>query len=257
MSTLIIALLAAGLAGVFLAPMLAGRPGLRAHCTSFAAGILLAIILAHVIPETLNADHRFGGAIILVGFVGMMFLQQKVLKADPCCGHEHAKHAGLPSYLALVACSINDALILSDIPEITDGLFWAMAGHKLTASFALVLLLRETSAGLSAAMRNVYMILFVAITPIVLLVTNQLAAQASDLQTFVPYVVGLGAGALLYVICGGMIPRVEHSAQDGRKWVLAAFLLGAATMVTVELLNPHTHAAAQGVQHGDHFHPPK
>lgn len=245
MTTLVIALLAAGLAGVCLAPLLANRPGLRAHCTSFAAGILLAVILAHVIPETLEADQRFGGAIILVGFVAMMFLQQKVLKADPCCGHEHAKHAGLPSYLALVACSINDGLILSKIPGTGDGLFWAMCGHKLTACFALVLLLRETSAGLSSAMRNLYMILFVAITPVVILLADQL----TFLEHRVHYVVGLGAGALLYVICGGMIPRVEHSAQDGRKWVLAAFLLGAATMVTVQLLAPHPHGAEP---HGGH-----
>ncbi len=42
----------------------------------------------------------------------MMFLQQKVLKADPCCGHEHAKHAGLPSYLALVGEQVT--LLLRD-----------------------------------------------------------------------------------------------------------------------------------------------
>jgi zinc transporter ZupT len=245
MTTLVIALLAAGLGGVFLAPVLAGRPGLRAHCTSFAAGILLAVILAHVIPETLDADPTYGGAIILVGFIAMMFLQQKVLKADPCCGHEHAKHAGLPSYLALVACSINDGMILSSIPGPEDGLFWAMFGHKLTACFALVLLLRETSAGLSTAMRNLYMILFVSITPAVILLADQL----NFLKDYIPYVVGLGAGSLLYVICGGMIPRVEHSAQEGRKWVLAAFLLGAATMITVQLLDPHDHGAHAGHSH--------
>jgi len=238
---LVIAILASGLAGVFLAPFLAGRPGIRAHCTSFAAGVLLAVVLSHVIPETLKsaekAHEHFGGAIILAGFMAMMFLQQKVLKADPCCGHEHAKHAGLPSYLALVACSINDGMILADNPSYREPLFWAMCGHKITACFALVMLLRETSAGLSNAMRNLYMLIFVLITPVVVL----LAAQLKFMEGYMHYPVGIGAGALLYVICGGMIPRVEHSAQDGRKWVLGAFLLGVLSMIAIELVAPHDH----------------
>ena len=115
--------------------------------------------------------------------------------------------------------------------------FWAMCGHKITACFALVMLLRETSAGLSNAMRNLYMLIFVAITPAVVL----LAAQLKFMEGYMHYPVGLGSGALLYVICGGMIPRVEHSAQDGKRWVLAAFLLGALSMVIIEMAAPHGH----------------
>ncbi|MCA8957740.1 MAG: hypothetical protein KDC87_16815 [Planctomycetes bacterium] len=230
------AIILAGLAGVFLAPALIRHRGWQAHCTAFAAGVLLAVILSHVVPESMPAAGGHGGAVILCGFIGMMLLQQKVLKADPCCGHEHAKHAGLPSYLALVACSINDGLILSAIPTVQQPLFWAMCGHKITASFALVMLLRETSAGLRGAAHLAYMLLFVAVTPAVIWISG-----LSALTRWMPYAVAAGAGALLYVICGGLVPRVEHRAQGGHQRVLLTFLIGALITVGVEMMSPHHH----------------
>lgn len=235
--TTVIALTVAGLLGVFLAPSLAGRPGLRDRCTAFAGGVLLTMIIAHVIPESVLRDHRYGGAVMLLGFIAMMFLQQKVIKADPCCGHEHAKHAGLPSYLALMACSINDGIILHPVKSPTDPLLWGMCIHKMTAAFALVMLLRQTSAGLKASIHLVYMMIFVLITPVVVLASKQLVF----LQDHMHYVVALAAGALLYVVGGGMIPLVEHKAKEGRSGVLLAFLLAVAITILVELVAPHHH----------------
>lgn len=237
---LVTALTLAGLAGILLAPAMATKPGLKEHSTSFAAGVLITVILTHVVPESMTEEHRHGGAIILAGFIAMMLLQQKVLKADPCCGHEHAKHAGLPSYLAMVACSVNDALILHALPGPDETLFWAMCAHKITASFALVMLLGETSARLGTAMQMLYLAIFVAITPVVLLITHAVHLPHGLMH----YPVALGAGALLYVVCGGMIPRVEHLAQDGRQRVLVTFLAGALITVLVEVVAPHHHGHA-------------
>ncbi|MEE2886186.1 MAG: hypothetical protein VX951_02030 [Planctomycetota bacterium] len=242
--TTVIAITLAGLLGVLLAPALATRRALTDLCTAFAAGVLLTIILVHVLPESVEKDQQAGGALILVGFVAMMLLQQKVLKADPCCGHEHHKHAGLPSYLALVACSINDGILLhheiaAHIESVwTSALFWAMCGHKLTASFALVMLLKETSGGLKSGMRMVYMLVFVAITPAVIL----LAENLRFLNESMHYVVAVGAGALLYVIFGGMVPRVEHLAHEGKSnKVFITFLIGVGITVALELSSSHSH----------------
>lgn len=242
--TTVLAMTLAGLAGVLLAPALAKRRAFADLCTAFAAGVLLTIILVHVLPESVQKDHQAGGALILVGFVAMMLLQQKVLKADPCCGHEHHKHAGLPSYLALMACSINDGILLHH--EITahtgnvwvSPLFWAMCGHKLTASFALVMLLKETSGGLTSGLRMLYMLVFVAITPAVIL----LAENLQFLKDSMHYLVAVGAGALLYVIFGGMIPRVEHLAHEGKSnKVFVTFLIGVSITVALELSSAHSH----------------
>lgn len=229
----VIALVAAGLAGVFLAPALLRRPALQAHCTAFAAGVLLTVIMTHVVPESLGEDYRFGGTLILVGFVAMMLLQQKVLKADPCCGHEHARHAGLPSYLAMVVCSVNDGVILTIGESIPAPLLWAMCAHKFTSSFALVMLLRETS-GSAKGTPWLFLLVFVLITPAVVL-----AGELEILQSPLHYLVPVGAGALLYVICGGLVPRVEHLAQEGQQRVLPTFIIGAAVTILVELAVPH------------------
>ena len=242
--TTVVAMTLAGLAGVLLAPALAKRRALADLCTAFAAGVLLTIILVHVLPESVQKDHQTGGVLILIGFVAMMLLQQKVLKADPCCGHEHHKHAGLPSYLALMACSINDGILLHH--EITahmgnvwvSTLFWAMCGHKLTASFALVMLLKETSGGLTSGLRMLYMLVFVAITPAVIL----LAENLQFLNNAMHYLVAIGAGALLYVIFGGMIPRVEHLAHGGKSnKVFITFLIGVSITIALELSSAHSH----------------
>lgn len=242
--TTVISITLAGLLGVFLAPALANRRTLTSLCTAFAAGVLLTIILVHVLPESVAKDSQAGGALILAGFVAMMLLQQKVLKADPCCGHEHHKHAGLPSYLALVACSINDGILLhhevdAHIQSVwTSPLFWAMCGHKLTASFALVMLLKETSGGLKSSMQRIYMLVFVAITPAVILAAEHLQFLHDSMH----YVVAVGAGALLYVIFGGMIPRVEHLAHEGKSnKVFLTFFVGVAITVVLELSGSHSH----------------
>lgn len=230
----VIALVAAGLAGVFLAPALAKRPGFQAHCTAFAAGVLLTVIITHVIPASLGEDYQYGGALILGGFVGMMLLQQKVLQADPCCGHEHARHAGLPSYLAMVVCSVNDGIILTSLRDSVEiPLLWAMCAHKFTSSFALVMLLRETSGSAKGA-PWLFLLVFVLITPAVVL-----AGELEVLQSPLHYLVPLGAGALLYVICGGMVPRVEHLAQEGQQRVLPTFIMGAVITIMVEFSVPH------------------
>lgn len=242
MTTLVIAMTLAGLAGILLAPMLSRNPRLGEHCTAFAAGVLIAVVITHVIPEAVVNRPHVGGGLVLLGFIAMMLLQQKVLRADPCCGHDHARKAFLPSYLSMVACSINDGVILQEIPGLGEPLFWAMAGHKITASFALVVLLRETRSELSERLQWIYLIGFVLITPAVLL----LASSLGVVKPYMPFVVAVGAGALLYVICSGLVPRVEHLAQDGKNRVLGTFLVATAISVVVELWAPH--------HHHDHHH---
>ncbi len=254
--TLAIILCLAGLCGVLLAPLAARRPSLRAHSLAFAAGVLITVIVAHVIPEAMAHKPHVAGALIMLGFVAMMILQQKVLKADPCCGHDHdhAKHAGIPSYLALVACSINDGiLMLADKePSLGSPLLWAMCAHKITASFALLWLLQETSTGLKPAMRMLYMLIFVMVTPATLLLLSQ---GSADLEHTMSYVVAVGAGALLYVISSGMVPRVEHTAKEsGKGQVLVTFLIAVAITLAVENAAPHHHSFGEGQGQHDHDH---
>lgn len=238
------ALLLAACAGIAVAPLLARRPMLYRLGVAFAAGTLLTLTLAHVLPEALAASSQ-AGTLFVIGFVVMMLLQQHVLEADPCCGHEHGRHAAWPSFVAMGLCSFNDGvLVLADVDRgLASPLVWAMVLHKITSSFALVVLLREV-ASLRAATKFVLFTVFVLISPVAML----LAARLATLAPVMPYLLALSGGALFYVIGSSLVPRVEHGARVG-KAVLAAFLTGVLINVAIELLAPHTHEQSHTHSH--------
>ena len=232
--------------GFLIVPWLAKSRVWHAAGTAFAAGTLLTIILAHLLPEAMQ-DAREAPAVFVLGFVGMMLLHQHVLKADPCCGHEHVAHASWPSYAAMALCSFNDGIVCA--PEAVHGILsptlLGMAIHKITSSFALVMLLR----GLGKAGQSIggiaSMTAFSLITPATML----LAASLEPLRGVIPYVLSVSGGALLYVVAGSMVPRVEHVAKGERGPVLAAFLSAVLITIGFDLLGGgHAHHVHTGHQ---------
>lgn len=232
-------LAAASFLGFLFVPWLSRNARLHAAGTAFAAGTLLTIIIMHLLPEAMETTPR-APMLFVLGFVGMMLIHQHVLKADPCCGHEHVAHAGWPSYGAMALCSFNDGIVTHGASSqgIASPLLWAMAIHKITSSFALVMLLR----GLGAAGRSIggatSMIVFSLITPATMLAAGSLEVVAA----YVGYVLAVSGGMLLYVIAGSMVPRVEHVAREGRAPVIGAFLVGVLVTIGFEQLGGHTHA---------------
>src|SRR5262245_34706312 len=142
-------LAAASFLGFLIVPWLAKNRVWQAAGTAFAAGPLLTIVLTHILPEAMEAATA-AASVSVVGFVALMLLHQHVLKADPCCGHEHAAHAGWPSYAAMALCSVNDGIVCAPVADhhgIAAPALWGMAVHKITSSFALVMLLRGLGKG--------------------------------------------------------------------------------------------------------------
>ena len=231
----------AGIAGVALGPLLSGRRALHSLGLAFAAGTLLSTILLHVMPEAM--EHTRHAALLFVcGFVGMMVLHQRGLKADPCCGHEHARRAGLPSFLAMCLCSINDGVVLySDVDRgLASPLLWAICVHEATAAFALLVLLRDVGLWRQRLTGIAYMAIFVAVAPTALLVAAQLAV-ATEIWGVA---LALAAGALLYVVAGSLVPRVEHLAREQLGPVLLTFVIAVLVSVGVQLAAPHEVDAA-------------
>ena len=238
------ALLLAACAGIAVAPLLARTPMLYRLGVAFAAGTLLTLTLAHVLPEALAAASQ-AGTLFVVGFVVMMLLQQHVLEADPCCGHQLGRHAALPSFLAMSLCSFNDGILVYADAErgFASPLVWAMVLHKITSSFALVVLLREV-ATLSTLTRATLFTVFVLVTPLAMVLASELAAMAPVM----PYLLALSGGALFYVIGSSLVPRVEHGARVG-KAVLTAFLAGVLLNVAIEVFAPHAHGPGHSHPH--------
>ncbi len=231
-------LAAASFLGFLLVPLLSRRPVLHTASTAFAAGTLLTVILMHVLPEAMGLVAA-APTLFVLGFVGMMLLQQHVLKADPCCGHEHAAHAGWPSYAAMALCSFNDGVVMHHEHDFGLGspLLWGMAVHKITASFALIMLLNALGEGRGGLGGPTSMVVFSAITPVTMLLAHQLEL----IQPYMGYVLAISGGALLYVIVGSMVPRVEHVARAGRWPVIGAFLFAVLLSVAFDTLGGHEH----------------
>ena len=231
-------LLLAALAGIGFAPALSRRPMLRAMAVAFTAGTLLTMILVHVLPEAM-ASVPAAPVPFVLGFVAMLLLHQHVLHADPCCGHEHTQHAGLPSFLALALCSVNDGFVLAFDADagLRSPLLWGLAVHEALAGFALFVLLREVGV----AATRIYLLGFPFVAPAALLV----AASLQGTFTWMAYVLAASGGALLYVVAGSLVPRVEHVAREKRAPVLAAFLLAVALNIGLELWHGahHDHGA--------------
>ena len=231
----------AGVAGLALAPVLSRNDALRSAGLAFAAGTLLSMILLHVMPEAFALEPERAAMLFVGGFVLMMVLHQSGLSADPCCGHEHVRRAGLPSFLALCLCSLNDGIVLSSDTErgLASPLLWAMCVHKAMATFALFVLLKEVGLWHRRAVGVLYMVGFLLVTPLSLFLAAELAA-ATEVWGMA---LALAAGALLYVVAGSLVPRVEHMAREGPGPVLTTFLIAVAINVGAEIITPHDHGS--------------
>jgi zinc transporter ZupT len=238
---------AAGAGGIAFARVLRRNQALRWAGFAFAAGTLLSVILMHVMPEALRATPH-AAALFVAGFLLMMLAHQHGMRADPCCGHdEHTRYAGGPSFLALCLCGVNDGLVLSaDLHRgLASPLLWAMCVHKATAAFALLMLLRDLGALRSRRQSALYLAGFVAVTPASLL----LAAQLHSATPLWAPLLAVSAGALLYVIAGSLVPRVEHLAREGLGPVLLVFAAAVLVNVGVQVAAPHEHAAHAADNH--------
>jgi zinc transporter ZupT len=229
-------LLLAALFGIAWGPKIARSQTAYSLALAFAAGTLLTLVLVHVLPEAFHM-HEQAPMLFVLGFVGMLLLHQHVLRADPCCGHEHAQHAGLPSFLALSLCSFNDGIVMSADHALASPLLWAMAIHEANAGFALWVLLRETAGPGTSWLRRAYLLGFALVAPSTLL----LAVSLQETHTWMPLVLAASAGALLYVVAGSLVPRVEHIARGARAPVIATFLTAVLVNIGLQFLHAHEH----------------
>src|SRR5690606_12432944 len=119
-----------------------------------AVAFFAGFVFSTLVPEALT--HSLGTLIAFAAGVAVMWgLSTLVFKRDPCCevGHDH-RGFGAVSLLAMAVCSVNDGLLLGLLnPPGLSGLNLGMLIHKITSSFAIAQLLRQTrfrGAGLAS-----------------------------------------------------------------------------------------------------------
>lgn len=168
-----------------------------------AVAFFAGFVLSTLVPDALTHS-RGSFACFAAGVVVMGFLSKKVFKRDPCCegGHDH-RGFGAVSLLAMSVCSLNDGLLLGLLsPAWFSGLNLGMVIHKVTSSFAIAQVLKQTRfRGLSLYAFGAFS---VGISPVAF------AAARSDVVRSFPQselVLAFSAGLLAWVAVGSLLPH--------------------------------------------------
>lgn len=210
-----------------------------------AVAFFAGFVFSTLVPEAMT--HSRGTLIAFVcGAAAMWALSKLVFKRDPCCevGHDH-KGFGAVSLAAMAVCSLNDGLLLGLLdPPWYSGLNIGMIIHKITSSFAIAQILRQTrfrGVGLAA-----FGIVYTLISPLALLATrSSWFRNLPDVELLLAF----SAGLLAYVTLSSLVP---HARAIMRRRPSAAFGFVAAFLIAVSLGFWHTslHRKLEGSVHG-------
>lgn len=227
-----------------------------------AAGILLGVTFADLLPEAFEALGARTAAFSIGGGFLVLYLVETLTHGhthhhEPHLDHPHADahghahahahshapardengcvptHAVLPFLIGLGLHNLGDGLVIGASHEISTGAATGVAVgiliHQLPVglSFAAVLL----ASGLTRTRMRTNALLVGALIPLGALV--ELAMPGNTPETTLGGIVGAAAGALLYIATGHLLP--EAHSEESRPGIAAAFvlaLLGTVVFVT-------------------------
>jgi zinc transporter ZupT len=198
-----------------------------------AVAFFAGFVLSTLVPDALS--HSWPGWACFAAGAGLMgLLSKKVFKRDPCCEGGHDQRGfGVVSLLAMSVCSLNDGLLLGLLsPAWWSGLNVGMFIHKITSSFAIAQVLRQTrfrGAGLFA-----FGAFSVAISPAAFLAAR--AARAGEYPQ-AELVMAFSAGILAWIALGSLLP---HARAIMRRRPRAAIGFALALAVSISLGFWHT-----------------
>ncbi len=162
-------------------------------------------VFSTLVPDALS--HSKGSlAAFAAGLAVMGVLSKWVFKRDPCCegGHDH-RGFGVVSLLAMAVCSLNDGMLLGLLsPEWYSGLNIGMVIHKVTSSFAIAQVLKQTrfkGAGLYA-----FGAFSVLLSPMSFMVAHSDAVRSfPDPEILLAF----SAGLLAWVTAASLVPHAR------------------------------------------------
>ncbi|MDB5106228.1 MAG: hypothetical protein JWP91_3917 [Fibrobacteres bacterium] len=168
---------------------------------AFFAGFVFSTLVPDALTHSRGSFAAFAGGAAVMGL-----LSKFVFKRDPCCeaGHDH-RGFGAMSLVAMAICSLNDGILIGLLdPAWFSGLNIGMLIHKITSSFAIAQVLRQTrfqGRGLAA-----FGIVYTLISPVAFLFAHGPVAHA--LPDPEP-VLAFSAGLLAYVTLTSLVPHAR------------------------------------------------
>lgn len=223
-----------------------------------AAGILLGIALADLVPESFELLGASQAAFaVATGFLGL-FLVEMLTRGHTHHHEEHAHahshgpdgddcvptHPILPFLIGLGIHNIADGIVIGASHEVSDaaatGVAVGILIHQIPVglSFAAVLLVSNISRG-RTRFNSLFVALLIPVGTLVVLAVPELAEHTLG------WLIAVAAGALLYIATGHLLP--EAQSENPHPWVAVAFaaaLLGSITFVSSLHEPSRTHAAA-------------
>ncbi len=195
---------------------------------SFAAGVLISVSFIHIIPKSFGMNES-APIYLLVGYMGL-YLFNRFATAFVCHERDCANLSiGIIPMLGIGLHSFIDGIIYSITFNVSifTGTLAAigMVLHEFPEGIVTFLLLKR--AGFSQKKSVLYAFLAAAIsTPLGTLVSFPFINQID--QATLGALLGVSAGALVYVGASHLLPAVE---KENRKYTL--FSLGAGILISV------------------------
>jgi zinc transporter ZupT len=170
-----------------------------------AVAFFAGFVLSTLVPDALTHS-RSSLACFAAGAAVMGFLSKKVFKRDPCCEGGHDQRGfGAVSLLAMSVCSVNDGLLLGLLsPAWWSGLNVGMFIHKITSSFAIAQVLKQTR--FRGAALYAFGAFSVGISPLAFLGARGELVRALPQAELV---LAFSAGVLAWVALGSLLPHAR------------------------------------------------
>jgi len=201
------------------------------YFVSFAAGVLISVSLLHIVPESFEMSGAASG-FLLAGFL-TLYLTNRLLRLPMSHGEELNEYAlGIVPVLGIGLHSLVDGIIYSVTfnASLFTGALAAigMILHEFPEGIITFVLLNR--GGLSRRRSAAYAFLAAALsTPLGTLVSYPFVSSLTP--SVLGALLGVSAGALLYVGASHLLPEVERDQRRFSFLALAAGVLVAVVMV--------------------------
>jgi zinc and cadmium transporter len=222
--------------------------GMERFVVPVAVGVFLSLVLYELIPETLEASERWGGLVILLGFVAFYVLAHKLHQRYHHLEAEDCDKKGAAALL-LVGDSIHnfaDGIILGGAflidPTVGVATALALALHEVPQEIVeFGVLLRAGYTKKRALLLNFLSASAIVLGVIVVFALTEIAGE------FVWLLTGLAAGNLLFLAASDLLPRIHGNLKNyGSIWKSAGSIVLGFVVMSVLIVWSH-----EAFGHGD------
>jgi ZIP family zinc transporter/zinc and cadmium transporter len=209
------------------------------YVNSFAAGLILALVFFHLLPEASELS-SIAFPVVFLGFFSFYLLENFIVihsgselhfhESDPCLQH-NSETNGVMAFAGLSLHSLIDGVIIGVGFELGSeiGILAALAviAHEVPEGVTSFALINETLPD-----KSLVLSLIVAVaTPIGALISLVFIQSLDD--NMIGILLALAAGTFVYISASDLIPQT-HGTQNLK--TMFSFLLGAVLIVLISLL---------------------